>query len=120
MKIKFDVTGAIEKLAGFNKDEGGKGNLEAHFEVEFSAEEMGMIYEFQKNMIPEVLNFIKEMKQSNDDTEKQILENKVSHLEFENKRLEGKLEHSEERLANAKEDRNKWFNKAMEAQGGEE
>ena len=119
MKLKFDVTAGLEKLTGFGKIDGGKGNLEAHFEVEFSAEEMGMIYEFQKQIVPEVLSFVKEMKQENDDAEKQILENKVSQLEFGNKRLQGKIDHAEERLNNAKEDEKKWFNKAMESLGDE-
>lgn len=118
MKIKFDLTAGIEKMTGFDKLE-GKGNLDAHFEVELAPEELGSIYEAQKVILPEILNFIKEMKQGNDTSEKQDLENKVSRLEFENKRLQGKLEHAEERLSNAKEDRNKWFNKAMKAQGGE-
>lgn len=118
MKIKFDLTAGLEKLTGFEKI-GGKGNLDTHFEIEFGADELGMMYEFQKNMIPEILGFIKELKKENDDNEKQILENKVSNLEFENKRLQDKVEHTEERLTSAKEDRNKWFNKAMELQGGE-
>ena len=118
MKVRFDVTGAIEKMTGFDKLE-GKGNLDAHFEIEFGADELAMMYQFQKEMVPEILSFIKEVKAENEDTEKQVLENKLSQLEFENKRLQGKLEHSEERLTSAKEDRDKWFNKAMEAQGGE-
>lgn len=120
MKLKFDVTAGLEKLTGFGKIDCGKGNLEAHFEVEFSAEEMGMIYEFQKQIVPEVLSFVKEMKQENDDAEKRNLENKVSNLEFENKRSQGKIEHAEERLENMREEKKKWFNKAMEVQGGEE
>lgn len=118
MKIKFDLTAGIEKMTGFDKLE-GKGNLDCHVEVEFGADELGMIYEAQQNMVPQILDFIREVKKENDDNEKRSLENKVSHLEFENKRLQGKIEHAEERIANAKEDRDKWFNKAMESLGGE-
>lgn len=113
MKVKFDITAGLEKMTVFKELE-GKANIDAHFEVEFGADELSMMYQFQKEMVPQILDFIKEVKKENEDSEKEILEKKVSQLEFENARLNGKLEHAEERLSN----RDKWFNKAMESLGG--
>lgn len=108
MKLKFDVTGAIEKLAGFNKAEGGKGNIDAHFELEFSAEELGMVYEAQRTMLPELLNFIKELKKEEDnkmsDLEKSRLESKIEGLEIQ-------LNGERERHSNTKRDRDEYFDK---------
>ena len=108
MKMKFDISGAIEKLTGFGKIDGGKGNLEAHFEVEFSAEEIGMIYEFQKNIIPEVLQFIKEIKKEEDakisDLEKDRLESEIEGLEIQ-------LNGEKERHVNTQKESDEYFNK---------
>ena len=87
MKLRFDVTGAIKKVTGITEKVGGDANLDAHFELEFTPDELGMVYEFQKNMIPEVLQFIKEVKKEEDskisDLEKNRLESRIESLEIQ-------------------------------------
>ena len=112
MKIKFDVTGAVEKLTGFSKSLEGKGNLDAHFEVEFGADEMGMMLEAKKSLVPEIFDFIKEMQQMTEernkaeeiklsDVEKNKLETKIGILEVQ-------LKAQEERYERLKKDKEFW------------
>ena len=108
MKLRFDVTGAIKKVTGITEKVGGDANLDAHFELEFAPDELGMVYEFQKNMIPEVLQFIKEVKKEED--------SKISHLE--KSRLESRIEALEiqlngerERHSNTQKERDEYFDK---------
>lgn len=98
MKIKFDLSGAVKKVTGINEKLGGDASLDAHLEVEFGADELGMIYEAQRALVPEVLNFVKEMQQlSNKNKE----ENKMTELE--KNRLETRIGYLETRLENEKE-----------------
>ena len=104
MRVKFDLSGAVEKMTIFKELE-GKANLDCHVEIEFGADELGMIYEFQKHMIPEVLQFIKEMKRDEEtNLEKNELENKIESLEIQ---LDGERGRHEV----TKKNRDEYFNK---------
>lgn len=101
MKIKFDLTAGIEKMTGFDKLE-GKGNLDAHMEIEFGADELGMIYEAQRALVPEVLSFIKEMQQITTDARQ--LDQKIDDLEYKNNNLENKLGDKDEQISKLEEE----------------
>ena len=111
MRVKFDITGSVEKMTGFNKLE-GKGNIDAHFELEFSADELGMVYEFQKNIIPEVLGFIKEIKQEEDN---KISDLERNRLESRNESLEIQLEGEKERHVSTQKERDEYFEKYIKS-----
>ena len=96
MKIKFDLTAGIEKMTGFNKLE-GKGNLDAHMEIEFGADELGMIYEAQRALVPEVLSFVKEMQQITTDA-------RIDDLEYEKNKLENKIGDKDEQISKLEEE----------------
>ena len=102
MKIKFDLSGAIKKVTGITEKVGGDANLDAHMEIEFSADELGMIYEAQRALVPEVLDFIKEMQQITTDARQ--LDKKIDDLEYEKNRLENKLGDKDEQISKLEEE----------------
>lgn len=117
MKIKFDVTGAVEKMTGFDKLE-GKANLDAHFEIEFGADELGMIYEAQRALVPEVLNFVKELQKMQNENEKDSRsDDKFEILDLKDKirNLEIALEGEKERHESTRKNRDEYFNKYIKA-----
>lgn len=126
MKVRFDVTGAIEKINALE----GKGNIDAHFEVEFGVDEMGMLLEAKKSLVPEILSFVKDMQQitteRNDRDEEVVdLRDKIKNLEYDlntekekNEELESdikslniRLEGEKERHEVTKKNRDEYFNK---------
>ena len=102
MKIKFDLSGAVKKVTGVNEKLGGDANIDAHFEVEFGADELGTIYEAQRALVPEVLSFIKEMQQIT--TESRRLDEKIDDLEYEKNKLENKLGDKDEQISKLEEE----------------
>ena len=102
MKIRFDITGAIKKVTGINEKLGGDANLDAHFEIEFGADELGTIYEAQRALVPEVLSFIKDMQQITTDARQ--LDKKIDDLEYEKNRLENKLGDKDEQISKLEEE----------------
>ena len=113
MRVKFDVTGNVKKMTGFDKLE-GDASLDAHFEVEFGPEELGMIYEAQRTLVPEVLNFVKEMQQIQNEKEKSTgADNRFEILDLKDKirNLEIALEGEKARHEATKKNRDEYFNK---------
>ena len=90
MKAKFNLTGAVENLAGNFGMEKGNANLDCNLEIEYSVEEMLELIKAQKEVIPGVLSFIKEMQEL---TNKQCYEKELDKLEEENKELKEDNEH---------------------------
>lgn len=88
MKAKFNLTGAVENLAGAFGMEKGKGNLDCSIELEYSVEEMLELIKLQKEVLPGLLNFVKEMQELTSkkyyDEEK---EREIQNLQFENEKL---------------------------------
>ena len=88
MKAKFNLTGAVENLAGAFGMEKGKANLDCNIELEYSVEEMVELIKLQKEVIPGLLNFVKEMQELSGkkyyDEEK---ERELRNLRFENEQL---------------------------------
>ena len=113
MKIKFDLSGAVEKMTCFDKLE-GKANIDAHFEIEFGADELGMIYEAQRALVPEVLSFVKEMQQLSkeennmSDLEKSRLESKIEGLEIQ-------LNGERKRHSKTQKERDEYFEKYIKS-----
>ena len=112
MKIKFDLSGAVEKM-GFVKEE-GKGNISANFELEFGSDELGMLYDLQKSLVPEVLEFVKEMQRMTNEKEKDSRsDDKFEILDLKDKirNLEIALEGEKVRHEATKKNRDEYFNK---------
>lgn len=116
MRITFDITGAVEKMTGFDKLE-GKANIDAHMSVEFGADELGMMYEAQKTMLPQILDFIKEvgnmsiekdrqLREENTDLEKDRLQSQIESLEIQ-------LNGEKKRHEYTRKNRDEYFNKYM-------
>ena len=102
MRVKFDLSGAVEKMTIFK-------------EVEFGPEELGMIYEAQRSLVPEVLNFMKEMQKLAQESKK---ESEVEFSNLEKDRLESKIESlkiqldgERKRHSNTKKNRDEYFDK---------
>ena len=111
MKMKFDVTGSIKKMTGFDKLE-GDASLDAHFEIEFGPEELGMMYQFQKEMLPEILNFAKEMQQlTNRIDNSKMSDLEINELESKIEGLEIQLNGERERHLNTQKERDEYFDK---------
>ena len=122
MRVKFDLSGAVEKMTIFKELE-GKANLDCHVEVEFGPDELGMIYEFQKNMIPQILDFAKEMQQmsnkrQDDHLETLDLENKIKKLEYDLEVKNLELERVKAKVSRTEKDKNFWKNELEEVLKG--
>lgn len=88
MKMNFNLTGAVENLAGAFGMEKGNANINCHLELEYSVEEMLELIKLQKEVLPGLLNFVKEMQELTSkkyyDEEK---EREIQNLQFENEKL---------------------------------
>ena len=93
MKMNFNLTGAVENLAGAFGMEKGNANINCHLELEYSVEEMLELVKAQKEILPGVLNFVKEMQELSSkkyyDEEK---EHEIEKLRRENDRLKSIFE----------------------------
>lgn len=102
MKLKFNLDAEVRKLAGNFGFNDGEGKINSNFEIEFAPEELGEIIKAQKELVPGILGFIKEMQEmSNQNNQKNC---KIDDLEFKldrekdkNKILEEKIEILEKR-----------------------
>lgn len=102
MRVKLDLGAEVKKLAGNFGFNDGEGKFNCNLEVEFAPEEMMEVIKMQKEIVPGVLNFVKEMQEmSNDTNEKNC---KIDSLQFnldrerdKNKILEEKIEILESR-----------------------
>mgnify|MGYP000936119879 CR=1 FL=1 len=88
MKMNFNLTGAVENLAGAFGMEKGNANINCHLELEYSVEEMLELVKMQKEILPGILSFVKEMQEltskQNYDSEKEW---EIEKLKTENERL---------------------------------
>lgn len=88
MKMNFNLTGAVENLAGNFGMEKGNANINCHLELEYSVEEMLELIKAQKEILPGIMSFVKEMQELTSkqqyDFEK---EQEIKKLEKENERL---------------------------------
>ena len=88
MKMNFNLSAQVEKLAeAFNIKE-GSANINCNLELEYSVEEFIELVKVQKDIIPGVLNFVKEMQEltskQNYDSEKEL---EIRNLKHENEML---------------------------------
>ena len=88
MKLNVNLDAQVEKMAeGFGLKE-GNANIKANLELEYSVEEMLELVKMQKEILPGILSFVKEMQELTSkkfyDEEK---EREIERLEKENTRL---------------------------------
>ena len=87
MKMNFNLSAQVEKMAeAFNIKE-GNASINCNLELEYSVEEMLELVKAQKEILPGVLSFVKEMqeltsKKFYDEEKKREIEN----LKFENEK----------------------------------
>ena len=98
MKAKFNLTGQVENLAGAFGMEKGKANVDCNLEVEYSVEEMIELIKLQKEMLPGILNFVKEMQE-------------LTNKQYRNKEIIDKLEDENEELREENEELKKEVSK---------
>ena len=85
MKLNVNLDAQVEKMAeGFGLKE-GNGSIKANLELEYSVEEMLEITKAQKEILPGVLSFIKEMQEIS--FRRYLDEEKLNKLEEENEAL---------------------------------
>lgn len=88
MKLNVNLDAAVQKMVGNFGLEDGSANIKANLELEYSVEEMLELVKAQKEILPGVLNFIKEMQElvnkQNYDSEKEL---EIRNLKYENERL---------------------------------
>lgn len=88
MKLNVNLDAQVEKMAeGFGLKE-GNASIKANLELEYSVEEMLELVKMQKEILPGILSFVKEMQELTSkkfyDEEK---EREIERLEKENTRL---------------------------------
>ena len=88
MKMNFNLSAQVEKMAeAFNIKE-GNASINCNLELEYSVEEMLELVKAQKEILPGVLSFVKEMQELTSkkfyDEEK---EREIENLKFENEKL---------------------------------
>lgn len=88
MKLNVNLDAQVEKMAeGFGLKE-GNASIKANLELEYSIEEMLELVKMQKEILPGILSFVKEMQELTSkkfyDEEK---EREIERLEKENTRL---------------------------------
>ena len=88
MKLNVNLDTQVEKMAeGFGLKE-GNASIKANLELEYSVEEMLELVKMQKEILPGILSFVKEMQELTSkkfyDEEK---EREIERLEKENTRL---------------------------------
>ena len=85
MKLNVNLDAAVQKMAGNFGLEEGNASIKANLELEYSIEEMLELVKVQKEILPGILNFIKEMQEL---TNKQYRdEERIEKLEEENEEL---------------------------------
>ena len=97
MKLNINLDAQVEKMAeGFGLKE-GNASIKANLELEYSVEEMLELVKLQKEILPGILSFIKEMQNmSNKQYYESKKDEKIKELKEEIAFLEGKLEAKEE------------------------
>ena len=85
MKLNINLDAQVEKMAeGFGLKE-GNASIKANLELEYSVEEMLELVKAQKEILPGILSFVKEMQEL---TNKQYRnEEKIDKLKEENEEL---------------------------------
>ena len=88
MKLNVNLDAQVEKMAeGFGLKE-GNASIKANLELEYSVEEMLELVKMQKEILPGILSFVKEMQEL---TSKKFYyeekEREIERLEKENTRL---------------------------------
>lgn len=85
MKLNVNLDAQVEKMAeGFGLKE-GNASIKANLELEYSVEEMLELVKMQKEILPGILTFVKEMQEL---TNKQYRdEERIEKLEEENEEL---------------------------------
>ena len=88
MKLNINLDAQVEKMAeGFGLKE-GNASIKANLELEYSVEEMLELVKAQKEVLPGIMNFVKEMQEltskQNYDSEKEL---EIRNLRYENERL---------------------------------
>lgn len=88
MKFKLNLNAEVQKLAGTFGFNEGEGKFNCDLEVEFAPEEMMEVIKMQKELVPGVLGFVKEMQEITSkkyyDEDK---EREIRNLKFENEKL---------------------------------
>lgn len=88
MKLNINLDAQVEKMAENFGIKEGNASIKANLELEYSIEEMLELVKMQKEILPGVLSFIKEMQELTSkkyyDEEK---ESEIKRLEKENERL---------------------------------
>lgn len=88
MKFKLNLNAEVQKLAGNFGFNDGEGKFNCDLEVEYSVEEFLELVKIQKEIVPGILNFVKEMQEltskQNYDSEKEF---EIEKLKNENARL---------------------------------
>ena len=96
MKVKFNLEGSVKKLFG-NLIEDGAADIKCNLELEYSVEEFLELVKVQKELVPGIFGFIKEMQNmSNEQYYNSKKDEKIRELKEEVAFLEGKLEAKEE------------------------
>ena len=85
MKFRLNLNAEVQKLAGNFGFNDGEGKFNCDLEVELAPEEMMEVIKAQKELVPGVLNFVKEMQEIS--SERYYNEEKIDKLEKENEAL---------------------------------
>ena len=85
MKLNVNLDAQVEKMAeGFGLKE-GNASIKANLELEYSVEEMLELAKMQKEILPGILSFVKEMQELTN--KRYQIEEEIDKLEEENKEL---------------------------------
>lgn len=85
MKLNVNLDAQVEKMAeGFGLKE-GNASIKANLELEYSVEEMLELAKMQKEILPGILSFVKEMQEISN--QKYFDEERINKLEEENEDL---------------------------------
>ena len=85
MKFRLNLNAEVQKLAGNFGFNDGEGKFNCDLEVELAPEEMMEVIKAQKELVPGVLNFVKEMQEIS--SKRYYNEEKIDKLEKENEAL---------------------------------
>ena len=85
MKLNINLDAAVQKMAGNFGLEDGNANIKASLELEYSVEEMLELVKAQKEILPGILSFVKEMQEIS--VKKYLDEEKIDKLEERNEEL---------------------------------
>ena len=97
MKMNFNLEGQVKKLAGAFGIEEGDANVKCNLELEYSVEEFLELVKVQKELVPGIFGFVKEMQNiSNEQYYNSKKDEEIRRLKEEVSFLEGKLEAKEE------------------------